>query len=211
MRHSFFAFVAVAVGLGVACGGGTVAITNDGGSSDAAKDGVAPPDTFACNAPGECDIRPKSCCGTCGAPTTDDMIGVNWQKGGQYTSTVCAGAGCPACFKEPDPNLAPVCRAKACNAVDVRVDTMSACTTNQDCALRYSGCCEACAANDPSKLIALSSSGRQEYVANQCHPDAGGCPKCAVIYPPGYEAVCNTQTGHCEVGKLLGADAGGGG
>ena len=104
-----------------------------------------------------------------------------------------------------------MCRAKACNAVDVRVDAMSACKTSQDCGLRYMGCCEACAANDPSKLIALSTTGRQEYAANQCHPDAGGCPKCAVIYPVGYEATCNTQTGHCEVGKVFGTDAGGGG
>lgn len=212
MRHAFFAFVVMG-----GCGGATVAVTDDGGveaAADVRTDGPWSIDGrwILCDKPGECDIRPKSCCGTCGAPTPDDMIGVNWQKGDAYTQRVCGGTACAECFKEPDPNLAPVCRLMmvkvTCSAVDVRSDPMSECKTSQDCVLRYAGCCEPCAANDPSKLLALSVKGRAEYAANQCHPDAGACPKCAVVYPPGYEAVCNKMR-HCEVAQVI-ADAGAG-
>jgi len=210
MRHLAlpFAFAVVA-----ACGGSTAPISGDAGA-DATTDGGPSPDLLACTAPGECDIRPQSCCGSCGAPTSADMIGINWQKGSAYQTSVCANTGCPACAMEPDPNLAPVCRAKACKAVDVRVDdALSRCTVDQDCRLRYPGCCECggVPAPTPDRLIALSNSGATEYVANQCKPNASGCAKCAVMYPVGYEAICNPATLHCEVSKVTGLDGGGGG
>lgn len=187
-----------AFAVAVACGGATSSL--DGGPDSGAGEGSVPADTFTCNAPGECDIRPVSCCGQCGAPTPADMIGVNWQRGSAYTNTFCSGVGCPACFKEPDPNLAPVCRASSCKAIDVRVDdALSKCNTDPDCRLRFAGCCEFCNMGNAMQLIALSTSGAQEYGANQCHPDQGGCPKCAVMYPPGYAARCNPTTRHCEV------------
>jgi hypothetical protein len=200
--------------VGVACGGATA--DGDAGAPDASRtdasvgDG-ATPDLFSCNAPGECDVRPKSCCGVCGAPTLKDMIGVNWQKGSAYAANVCGpSANCPECAQLADPNLAPVCRAKQCLAVDVRVDSaLSACKQDVDCSLRYAGCCEPCGVQGPEALIALSSAGRGEYVANQCHPDAGGCPKCAVQYPPTFAARCNPSTLHCEVIPVA-VDAGGG-
>ncbi len=202
----------------VACGGATAP---SGGSPDATTDvtttdgsstidGGVPSDTFACGGAGECDIRPKSCCGACGSPTPSDMIAVNWQKLSVYDAKVCGNTACPDCASKPEPNLAPVCRAKSCVAVDVRTDVaLSGCKTDQDCGLRSAGCCEPCGSVDPSELIAVSSTGRGEYVANQCHPDAGGCPKCAVQYPAGYAARCNPTTLHCEVVMPL-ADAGGG-
>jgi len=204
---SFFAFAVF-----VACGGSTAPVSGDAGT-DATTDGSPSPDLFACGAAGECDIRAQSCCGSCGSPTPADMIAVNWQKGSAYGASVCPpNSGCPACFNEPDPNLAPVCRSKACKAVDVRVDeALSACKVDQDCRIRFPGCCEGCTGTAPEKLIALSTTGFAEYVANQCHPGASGCPKCAIQYPAGYEARCNPTTLHCEVGKLTGLDGGGGG
>jgi hypothetical protein len=208
-RMRYVTTFTLAFAVAVACGGTTA--TGDGGA-DASGD-AAPLDLTSCSVPGECDIRPKSCCGMCGAPTPSDMISINWQKGSLYSSAACpGGAACPACFSEPDPNLAPVCRSKACKAVDVRADdALSACKTDTDCRLRFSGCCEFCSSGSAMKLIALSTAGAAEYGANQCHPDATGCPKCAVIYPPDRAARCNPTTLHCEVITINPVDAGGGG
>jgi hypothetical protein len=206
MRHVAVPF---AFALVLGCGGSTAPDSGDGGT-DATTDGSVSPDLFACGGAGECDIRPQSCCGSCGSPTTTDMIAVNWQKGSAYGASVCGtNGGCPPCFNEPDPNLAPVCRSKTCKAVDVRVDdALSRCKVDQDCRLRFPGCCESCGGTAPERLIALSNGGATEYVANQCKPDAGGCPKCAVFYPPGYAAICNPTTLHCEVGKVVILDSG---
>lgn len=203
MRFFLASIVGIGIVIGIACGGSTS--TTDGGSGN---DGSIPPDFTSCNAPGECDIRPKSCCGSCGSPTPSDMLAVNWQKGGAYQSAMCAMTACPACAMEPNPNLAPFCRSKSCNAVDVRTDSVSACAIDTDCRLRFAGCCEYCTDPSASKLIAIATSGNAEYTANQCHPDQGGCPKCAVMYPPGYAARCNPMSKHCEVVMVNISDAG---
>jgi hypothetical protein len=110
-----------------------------------------------------------------------------------------------------DPNLLGVCRATKCSAIDLRADVMSACQADSDCVLRMgTGCCESCSGADPSTIVAVSQSGYAELKSNACRPDDGPCSKCAVQYPPGYEAKCDPSTKHCRVATGI-FDAGTGG
>lgn len=188
-----------AIAIAVACGGTTVG--GDGG----ANDGGPSPDVTACKAAGECVIVPHSCCGQCGAATKSDMEAINATKLSAYRQS-CAGTPCPACFMQQDPNLQAVCVAGACKPLVVNADAMSACTTSADCQLRFAECCE-CGAT--GGLIALAKGKLAAYHDAICAPDAT-CGKCLPLYPADAVAVCNTSTGHCEVGKAL-ADAGAGG
>lgn len=207
MKRAAIGFACVMV---AACGG-SIAGGDGGGGGDGGNgtDGGARVDGSvvdfaACSGPGWCAIVPQTCCGKCGVPALGDMYGVNIDRSNDYRKAVC-GAGpvaCPDCLAMDDPNLNAVCRQGACRAVDVRTDSMSACTMDMDCVLRAgNSCCEGCGLVDPSGLIALSASGSGELQKNICHPNDGACPPCVPQYPPGYSAKCDPQTKHCRVVK----------
>ena len=193
----------------VACGG-TLAGGDGGTGSDggnvASGGGARVDGAFvsygSCAGPGWCELVPLTCCGKCGVPALGDMIAVNYNLTTVYRNDVCKGGTipCPDCAAMDDPNLTAVCRQSTCRAVDVRTDTMSGCTVDDDCVLRAgNGCCESCAAVSPAELIALSKTGLGELQSNVCHPDQGACPPCVPQYPPNVVARCDPQTRHCFV------------
>ena len=153
-------------------------------------------DFASCDGPGACLLVPKSCCGTCGAATPTDMIGVASSQAGAYRAFVCEGSACPACAMQQDAFLQSFCQDGACAAIDLHTDPMTACTADTDCTLRYASCCEPCG-GPTSGLLALRTDRIADYLAQICAPDTM-CPLCAVIYPPDHHAACDA-TGHCNV------------
>jgi len=173
----------------------------DAAPVDAGGDVDAGPSPVACTRPGECSLVARTCCGVCGQPAVGDMFGLRWDRTEQYRSVVCGGPGpvpCPACATMENPHLTATCRASACLAIDVRTDTVSACTTDADCMLRYgTGCCELCGEGLTSQLTALRKDALQAVV--RCLPNEGACPPCMPTYPATARAACNPQTRRCEV------------
>jgi hypothetical protein len=91
-----------------------------------------------------------------------------------------------------------VCRMDTCNAIDIRTDELSACSTDSDCTLRWGvNCCELCATDTQNTgLVAVRKT--PSYSEALCNPETP-CPPCAPPpYPANASAVCNS-TGHCEV------------
>jgi hypothetical protein len=173
--------------------------TDTGVPLDGARPDTLDEDFTRCSGPGTCVAVPRTCCGSCGAATPDDVIGVDTTRSSAYRTAVCGpGTGCPACFRPVDPFLQAFCRAGHCEAVDLHKDAMTACTTDDDCQLRYEDCCESCGA-PMEGLIALRRDAVSTYRAEVCAPDAA-CPKCAVSYPAGARALCDGVTKHCAVG-----------
>ena len=179
-----------------ACGTRTLDETPNDAQVDAQSDADAPPDFLSCVGPGACMLLPKSCCGSCGAATPTDMIGVASSRASAYRAFVCGDSACPACFMEQDPFLQSFCRDGACAPIDLHSDAMTSCTADADCALRYPSCCEPCG-GPTSGLLSLNKDRIVDYRAEICAPDTV-CPKCAVIYPTDRRAACDA-TGHCSV------------
>jgi hypothetical protein len=216
MRAISFSSVLALVVASVACGGKTSEDggsldgggTDTGGRTDSYLDTEMRPDEGVdsgvdytlCTGPGTCVAVPRTCCGSCGVATPADVIGVADTSSSAYRTAACGpGSGCPACFRPEDPFLQAFCRANHCVAVNLRTDPMTACATDDDCQLRYEGCCEKCGA-PVEGLFALRKDAVTSYRAEVCAPDIG-CPKCAVGYPAGARAVCDA-TKHCAVTGL---------
>lgn len=151
-----------------------------------------------CDGPGQCLALVPGCCGGCGAPTLGDVTGVNADKQQQFRAATCRDPNpiCPACPTVPEPNLVAFCEGGSCRAHDVRLDDLSACSTDEDCMLRDANCCEACAPTS-FELIALAKDRAADYRAKICRPEQG-CPACFPIYPAGWKASC-ASGGHCRV------------
>ena len=137
-------------------GDGSVADTgasSDSPASDAPKfDAPIPPSDArfdqSCTMAGMCVLVPRTCCGSCGLPSPTDEIAVPRDKASEYRTLVCkadAGPiGCPDCAGIGDPNLQAFCRGGECVPVNVPTDTVSACSTDDDCQLAQGVCCGPC-------------------------------------------------------------------
>ena len=166
----------------------------EGGALDAASLGN-------CAEPGECALVTRTCCGVCGAPAVTDMASVRWDETEAHRNSVCGGGPvpCPACAAMLNPNLGALCRASHCAAVDVRTDSVSNCTQDADCMLRYGlSCCEMCSGTE-SMLTAFRKDALRDLTT--CAPNEGACPPCVPTYPSNARARCNAQTRHCEVAR----------
>jgi hypothetical protein len=164
----------------------------------AGGDGGLPADLQACDGNEQCVVVPESCCGTCGAATPGDAIGVNVTQAGAYRALACEGhAGCPACYVDQDPTLVGTCAAGRCAVVDLEEHAVTACAADEDCRLRTRDCCECGGDATVTGLIAIRADAEAAYVALVCNADTA-CAECAPIYPDEASAVC-TSAGHCAV------------
>lgn len=146
-----------------------------------------------CAMPTDCVVVPASCCGSCGAATRMDSVAVSRTRRDDYRTSVCGDdLGCPACFMEQDPTLVATCEAGRCGVVDVQLHAATECADASDCRVRAVECCECGATISPGTVIATSDPGAFEALV--CDPGTG-CPECAPIYPPEYQAFC--ETGRC--------------
>lgn len=176
---------AVALVLAFACGGRAI--------------GIAPAAWASCTVNSDCTLGANSCCGVCGAPPLDDVDAVNKEQLEAHFNAVCPEPlPCRNCGMTNNPNLLSTCSAGACKAVDVRHDSVSECTTDDDCRLRVTGCCECGGSTASGDLIAINIlSGDDEYRALVCDENTA-CPECAPIYPTDVEAYC-ARDAHCAV------------
>jgi hypothetical protein len=184
-----------------ACGGKTIDIVDEpDAASDTGNVADTAPDSRKCTGPNTCSLVPTTCCGTCSQPTTENMTAVTKGLEGEYSKLVCGDGpvACPACAPLiPDNSVQAWCVDSRCKAIDVRKEPVSVCSTDADCMLRHSPCCEPCDEN-PYDLVALNKTQIEAYRKNVCTGDET-CWKCAARYPADSFAVCDPATKHCRV------------
>lgn len=198
----------------LACGGKTLEVDPgfDSGTVDDAATTDTAPDLAWCLGAGDCSLLPKTCCGSCSTPTVADMVAVRKGNESKYRDLVCGPTppACPECAPYiADDSLQAWCifgsgggsgggaPAGRCTAVDVRKEPVSACSTDTDCMLRHSSCCEPCDARRDD-LVALSRSSIDAYRSKVC-TGTETCSRCMTSYPSDALARCDTVTRHCVV------------
>ena len=156
------------------------------------------PGFASCATAGECVALVPGCCGTCGVPTLSDVVGVNSSREAAFKTTTCTdpNPACPKCAETPEPNLIAICQSDQCTPIDVRLDSISNCLTDDDCRIRYPECCESCEVQSDS-VIAIAKRYEGLFVAEVCRPGQS-CPLCEPAYPEGASAMC-AENGHCRV------------
>ncbi len=176
-------FSIVALGLPSACGKSE---PDDGG----------PADWAACELNSDCVLSAASCCGVCGEPALADMEAVNRQRLDAHFSDVCPEPlPCPQCATSPNPFLQATCGNGTCLALDMRMHPAAACTIDDECRLRVTGCCECGGSTASWDLIAINRENEALYAGLVCDPGQA-CAECAPIYPTDVEAFCAAD-GHC--------------
>lgn len=191
----------------VGCGGddGTTGDSGqEAGADDAGRDAGSPdaarPDAGelrACTEDDECTVVPESCCGSCGAATRGDAIGVHRDRASAYSGMACSGSvGCPACYMQQDPTLIATCREGQCTVVDLQQHEVTECTGASECRLRTRDCCECGGDSSRGGLIAVRTDAEATYTSLVC-AEGAPCPECAPSYPQEAEAICSS--GRCEV------------
>ncbi len=197
-----------------ACGNehspGSDAATSDGatasdtGASDGGttSDASATPDTGSltdggssteCTMPSDCALRPRSCCGACGEPTSSDLIALRVDALASYADQICGTTGCPECAGQPDPYLFATCAGGACAPVDLHSDPLAVCVLDADCVLAVPQCC-ACGAIGLEQAVAYNPA-MGSLDARVCDPGPP-CPPCVPDFGA-LRAIC--EAGHCEV------------
>jgi hypothetical protein len=173
--------------------------TATGSSSGSGSTGSDAGSVYACAMPGMCTLAARDCCGYCGPESFRVVEAISRDAESSYHAASCVGVGpCPPiCAPIVDPNLAAFCRGGSCTGIDVRVDEVSDCLTNDDCQLQNSRCCGPCGGAED--VVAIAKTKVSEYMSQICDPrvDCGGCP---LPTTTGLLAFCNTTTHHCAVG-----------
>ena len=211
MRRSLGVWTCVLATV-IACGGATASIggsgsggdggsAGDGGSSSGDSGGKpALADLQSCTAPGQCVLDAPGCCGLNCQPDSQ-LIGVRRGTEQEVVAATCDQAGpvaCPGCARKIDAATQAFCRGGACGVVDLRTDAISACTTNDDCILRYATCCQPCNGGSIDQIVAIDRAGEGELTLQLCVGNES-CDKCLPSFPGTMHAQCNTASGHCEV------------
>jgi hypothetical protein len=144
----------------------------------------------------ECTLVSKTCCEICGKPSLGAIDAVNQKYAAAHHQSVCpTEVSCAPCQEKQSPDLHVTCRAGACTPVDVRKEPATACTSDRDCRLRVTSCCECGGSTAREDLIAIAD--ESAYADVVCDPQQA-CPACAPVYPTDVEARCASD-GHCEV------------
>jgi hypothetical protein len=176
-------------------GGAPDASIPDASSPDAASADAGPPADWAvCTDQGQCSVNPVGCCAVCGAPTLADVEGVRMGREDQHYAEVCpVPEPCPRCPSFDVPELVPTCAAGQCKVVDLRMEAITACTTDAECRIRTTSCCEC--GGDPRYVAVSTTTESDAYAALVC-PTGTACPECVPVYPDTVVARC--VAGHCE-------------
>jgi hypothetical protein len=91
----------------------------------------------------------------------------------------------------------PFCIEGHCQAIDIRQDKLTSCSTEAQCRLRWgTTCCEPCGTPAPAMLVAVNS--QVSYDQTVCGTGTG-CPDCVTApYPTAARALCGPDN-HCTV------------
>lgn len=199
----------------VACGGKTLdegePTTDAGVDAAPTTDSGISADWTSCTGPGQCAVVAKTCCGACSGPSLANSVALRTGFESKYRDSVCGPVppGCPECAPFiADDSIQAWCQfgaagggggapAGKCTVVDVRTESVSACTTDADCMLRHSSCCEPCEERRDD-LVALTPAGLEAYRSKVCVGDET-CSRCASRYPFDARARCDAATRHCVV------------
>lgn len=154
---------------------------------------LLPPLVTQCAGPNDCEVRPASCCGSCGAATRADAVALNYAYAATYADAVCTGEGCPLCDAEPDRTLLASCQDGTCVVVDLLLDPATQCTTAEECHVRTADCCECGGSTNLSDLVAVSDDSAFEALV--CEPMVG-CDTCMPTYPA---IATECVDGHCRL------------
>lgn len=150
----------------------------------------------SCSSNSDCIVAPRSCCGSCGAATSTDLIALARGDADAYRNAACAGGvGCPECASLPDPYLLATCEAGTCVAHDLHGDPLTECASDADCTLRTAECC-GCGPQTADSVVAINDA-RGNYGDLVCETDAA-CPPCVPFFD-GLAAVC--RDGRCGVAQ----------
>lgn len=215
MRASFacVAFVAFVV---VACGGSKAEENlfgssggpgGDGGAGDGGTGGRTdggPRPTLesleTCSAPGTCELGGTGCCGLTCQPDSQ-LVAIRRGEAQDLVAATCNQTGpvaCPNCARQMDPNVQAFCVSGKCSVVDLRMDSISACTNQQDCVLRYASCCQPCNGGAVSAIVSILA-GQESTLSAQLCSGTEKCDQCLPVFPSNVSARCNPTTRHCEV------------
>ncbi|WP_437795931.1 BPTI/Kunitz domain-containing protein [Sorangium sp. So ce693] len=156
------------------------------------------PDIGVCNAPSDCVLVSRGCCGACDTASAENFGAIN-RAGTKLDEIIkgCGGVACGACPEVTEAErttqyFTATCEAGRCVVLDVRESPLTECAIDSDCVLRDGlGCCEGC---DGTGIVALSQSA--ELDALVCPAGMGACPPCAPVFPDGMTAVCSS--GRCQ-------------
>lgn len=187
--------------------GGTA--TGTGGSAGSGADGGAggfsgapgaagalPDEWFECEQSDDCIVSSESCCGQCGAYTSEDVIATNRESLSSYVEARCgASFACDACAAGVLPSITAVCRGGRCTVVDLSQDPMTACVHDDDCRVRTKDCCEC--GGHLLDLVAIATSAASSYDHLVCE-EGIGCDPCL----PSYTLTAACDDGHCVVELL---------
>lgn len=170
----------------------------EGTNTDSDTDTIA--DWAACSVPSDCVLRANNCCGACGAPTINDLDGVNKNKIKEHFSAVCDDPSpiCPGCPFISNPELLATCdESGQCRAVDIGAEDIAACNDHEDCIVRTPACCECGADMGMLSLVAIRADARDELEQIVCDPNQG-CAECIPVYPETVIAFCDEDK-HCAL------------
>ena len=178
---------------GTSSGGSSVGGSSAGGTASggvgSAGSGTEPASN--CITSSECAIRSISCCGSCGAPTRDDVIAMRRDALSDYTPADC-GMGCPACAMLGDSTLLASCDDGICTVLDLQLHRSPECMSNTDCAVRTQACCPCGSGTGMGELVAISDSAAYEVLVCGGSVD---CDDCVPEYPLQVTAAC--ESGRC--------------
>ncbi|MBI5533273.1 MAG: hypothetical protein HY898_11190 [Deltaproteobacteria bacterium] len=195
---------------GTAGNGGSGGTTPSGGSGGAAGIGGAAGSGgstwAACKEPINCTLVSTDCCHTeCFEASLSEFAALNSVHVQEFLDSKCTPPPpCPGFYcPEPDhqtwvrtaAQFATTCTAGTCTAFDIRTSDLSACTTQNDCVLRWgTGCCPSCSASNNSLVAVSSKAPLYETLCGNVDVDC--CP--SPPFPANAVAMCGSK-GHCEV------------
>jgi hypothetical protein len=150
-----------------------------------------------CSNNSDCILAGKSCCASCGPFELANYDAINKAQADAHRQLVCPKqALCDPCQGEAIFPFVATCSGGTCKGIDVQNDPTSECSTEGDCELRLSPCCE-CGAST-SLLVAIAKSKAEDYKALVCDPKQS-CATCNPVLPSDKKAAC--QNGHCVVAQ----------
>lgn len=188
-------------GTGGATGGSGGSETGGAGGSG----GTGGVDRRACTSTQQCVLMAQSCCGYCSEQPISEFVAMNAQYAQDFYDELCGGGpiACPGCVTLSHPNYVARCIEGQCVERDVREETVSLCSTDDDCVLRWRGeCCEACASTgwpEGGDLVAVNVDA--DFADVGCDAPIACDPCAPPEVPPEYYPYCHPD-GHCRVVTL---------
>jgi hypothetical protein len=193
---------------GSSTGGSSTGGSSTGGSSTGGSGGMAcvggSPSWTSCAQPLDCTLVSTDCCHMeCFEATLAQFAAVNTQHAQEWVTANCTPQPpCPGyvcseadhkTYVRTAAQFGSTCSGAVCQEFDIRTSELSACTTQDDCILRWgTGCCESCSGS--TDLIVAVSKKVPVYQVLCGNAQVDCCMPPA--FPSDVIAMCGTQ-GHC--------------